>query len=147
MLVEEDNSPVAIVREVLFKRGCIDLPSQGNSMYPLIKEGDICRFSSCDPSELKKRDIILFSTPSNNLVAHRLIHIEDSCYLFKGDANLQFDPAINQSYILGKLIYIKRNDRKLYLDTFPLIVWGHFIQAVPVVSSFIRLYLKYNTSA
>ena len=147
MLAEEDNSPVAIVREVLLKRGWIDLPSCGTSMYPLIKEGDICRFSSCNSSELKNMDIILFYTPSNCFVAHRLIRIDKTRYFCKGDGNLGFDPPIDQRCILGKLTSIKRNDKKIDSNNLSFRVWGHFVQAVPVISTFIRMYLKRKTSA
>ncbi|MBD3843428.1 MAG: hypothetical protein IE909_16410 [Campylobacterales bacterium] len=143
----EDKRIISIVREVLLKKGWIDLPSHGMSMYPLIKEGDICRFSSFNLSELKKRDVILFSTPFNSFVAHRLIQINDTSYICKGDGNLEFDPPIEQSHILGKLMYIKRNDKNIHLDNFSLKVWGHFVQSVPVVSTLIRLYLKHKTSA
>lgn len=147
MLAEEVNSPIAIVREVLRKRGWIDLPSHGTSMYPLIKEGDICRFSSCNPSELKKMDIILFSTPSKGFVAHRLIRINNTRYICKGDGNLGFDPPLDQSHILGKLLSIKRGNKNIYLDNFSLKIWGQLIQAVPFISPLIRLYLKHKTSA
>ncbi|MBM7618247.1 signal peptidase [Bacillus tianshenii] len=143
----EDERIVSIVREVLLKKGWIDLPSHGTSMYPLIKEGDICRFSSCNPSELKKRDVILFSTPSNSFVAHRLIQMDNTRVICKGDGNLGFDPPIEQTHILGKLMYIKRNDKNIHLDNFSLKVWGHFVQSVPVVSTVIRLYLKHKTAA
>ncbi|MEM0004003.1 MAG: signal peptidase I [Desulfurococcaceae archaeon] len=64
---------------------------KGNSMLPLLREGDIVIIMNVKPSEINTGDVIVFKTFTGTLVIHRVIGItvEDNKYYYvtKGDNN------------------------------------------------------------
>lgn len=84
----------------------------GNSMYPLIEEGDkvvIAKYN--DELEIKEGDIIV-CIKKNGLGAHRVVFLRrrKNKYYTKGDNRLLFDSPVNFDKIVGKvIIVIKRN--------------------------------------
>ncbi|NRF90548.1 signal peptidase I [Paenibacillus frigoriresistens] len=141
---------VQIITHAINKRGWIELPARGTSMYPFIKKGDICRFVSTLPANLKKGDVILFHTPHGNLVAHRFCRLvtrnEQLHYLCKGDANLAYDEAIAQEQLIGKMTWIRRNGRIIHVSSLPSYVWGQIVLAFPMISQLLRGYLNRRES-
>jgi len=137
---------VDLLRYSLKKHEWIDLPAEGNSMYPLIRQGNVCRFMNCDPLTLQKGDIILFHAVSGQLVAHRFIErilVKNSLlFRIKGDTNLGFDQPIRQEQILGKLLYIKKGKIILYAFHFSVYIWGKIILSLPSLTKIIRRYLN-----
>lgn len=138
----------------LFKRnirnyGYIDLPSEGNSMYPLIKKGNICRFVYCEPFKLIKGDIVLYYSEAGKLIAHRFCHtkiVEDQRhYLFKGDTNFGFDQPVSEEQIIGKLAFIKKDKKKLWMADVSIGLWGKIVLSVPIISSILRNYLNWKS--
>lgn len=64
----------------------------GYSMTPTYKDGDIkigMRVSSESDIEVDK--VYVYEQSDGNFIIHRLIRIEDSKYIFKGDGNLVED--------------------------------------------------------
>ena len=80
-----DLAPV--VAAWLQRRGWIELPSFGMSMYPLIREGDVSRFESIQPEQLRVGDICLFVSVQGIMTGHRLVGLqgegEGRRYLFE----------------------------------------------------------------
>ena len=105
------------IKFLIEKRGWIDIPASGKSMYPLIKEGDICRFVPIDSKEkLTRNDIILFLADQGQLIGHRFSHqyIDKKVYyIFKGDTNMLPDSPVEESQLIGKLTSIKKGHFRL----------------------------------
>jgi signal peptidase len=117
-------SPIAVVR--------------GNSMYPLLREGDIIILSKKSPNEIKVGDIIVYRSLRGSLIVHRVIEVEyvNGIYYFKtkGDNNILDDKflneyedglGINQNRVVG--VAIKMGDSVLkipYLGSIALILSG-----------------------
>lgn len=124
-----------ILLEVLKKYGSIELPASGMSMYPIIKEGDICNFTICDPINLTSNDIVLFMSEQGKLVAHRFCNTTTKNniphFIFKGDTNLGTDSPIPKELILGKLHYINRGNKRIYINSLTFFVWRMVIQLLP----------------
>jgi signal peptidase len=135
-----------LVSKVLKKYRLIDLPAQGTSMFPLIKEGDICTFRSCDPSKLKKGDIVLFFSSESKLVAHRFYQSKridnEQLFLFKGDSNIKEDHPITREHIIGKLAFIKRKRKKISITQFQYEIWSKAILLFPIISYWLRSFLN-----
>jgi len=116
------SSPLAVVR--------------GNSMYPLLREGDIIILSKKSPEEIKVGDIIVYRSLKGNLIVHRVIGIElvNGVYYFKtkGDNNVLDDKflneydnglGVNQDRIIGVAIRIGDSVLKIpYLGSIALIL-------------------------
>lgn len=135
-----------LIMKVLRKYGEIELPAQGTSMYPLIKQGDICTFTSCKPTSLYKGDIALFISFNGKIVAHRFCRTEyinnKQYFLFKGDTNLGLDEPVYHEHIIGKLAYIQKRTKKIKATNFPLNSWSKMILTFPIISYWLRLYLN-----
>jgi signal peptidase I len=136
---------VDLVRRVVNKKGRILLPAQGKSMYPFIKQGDICHFEACDPMTFKKGDVVLFTTGSSRLVAHRFIkeiHTDNiSYFLFKGDTNLFFDEPVNPNQIIGKMTTIERRNKTVNLENMWSNIWSLLIINLPMMSRLLRKFI------
>ncbi len=140
-----DRENAQMVAHVMQVKGWIDLPARGSSMFPLIRQNDVCRFIPCQAEELKKGDIGLFHDSAAGIVAHRFyrsIPLDDKLhYLFKGDANAAFDPPIGQEQLLGKLVYIRKHKANIGMDRAVPICWGKAVVSFPVLSRALRGYL------
>jgi signal peptidase len=135
-----------LIKEVIQKRGWIDLPADGTSMYPLIKKGNICRFVSCKTSTMKKGDIILFQTENGTLVAHRFLksHYNSNQveYLFKGDTNLGLDEPIKDEKIIGRLVLINKGKMNVKVTNLYAFAWCKVILFFPILSALLRNYIN-----
>jgi len=140
------DDPVAeLLADAVRKHGYIDLPAQGYSMYPLIRQGDRCRFAPVVPSLLRRGDIVLFRTDEHRLVAHRLVarrrafrpasrggaRIVETLYLFQGDANLAPDAPVRSGQLIGRLRRIRRAGRWLDANGWAFRAWGAVVLACP----------------
>jgi signal peptidase I len=124
----------------------IILPSIGESMFPFIKNGDLCEFELFDIDKLKKGDIILYWTKTGELIAHRYFYNKPRnnrpYYFCKGDTNLAFDEPIERSNIIARLTFIKRKERKINVNNIAAITWGKIIILIPKLSGIVRAYLN-----
>lgn len=79
----------------------------GQSMEPTMTDGDITIYEP--HSEAAVGDIIVFTSEESNgeLVAHRVIHKNESHYITKGDNNTAVDDPIARSshQYKGKVVY------------------------------------------
>lgn len=134
-----------LVKKIMEQQGCINIPAIGTSMYPNIKEGDSCRFVTCNLSYLSKGDIVLFESQEGKLVAHRFISRKQddkgSFYLFKGDTNLRLDDVIRPSSIIGKLETIKKGNRIIESTSFLNKLWGRLVVSLPFLSRLLNIYI------
>jgi signal peptidase I len=141
-----DRKTMVMFKNKMKKDGFIDLPSDGSSMYPLLKIGDICRFISVNPLKLKKGDIILFHSKAGQLIGHRYFYtkkLEGTLYYFlKGDTNLAFDQPITEEQIIGKLTFIQRRDKTIHIENLSASLWGWLILSIPALSGFLRRYIN-----
>ncbi|KQX51960.1 hypothetical protein ASD40_07810 [Paenibacillus sp. Root444D2] len=139
-----------LITHAMEKRGWIELPARGTSMYPCIKKGDICRFVSTEAANIKKGDIILFHTPHGNLVAHRFCRLvtrnQQLHYLCKGDTNLAHDEAVAMEHLIGKMTWIRRKGRIIQVSSLPSYVWGQTVLSFPMISLLLRAYLNRRES-
>lgn len=82
------------------------LPSEGKSMYPLIKQGDNIPIRFIKPEKAKVGDIAAFRR-NNATIVHRLIKKIDSGFIEKGDFQIR-GQFIACDSIFGK-VEITRN--------------------------------------
>jgi signal peptidase len=145
-----DNNTFTLLKSAVNKDGWLELPAFGNSMFPFIREGDVCRFVHYEVSQLKKGDVVLFYSQSGQLIAHRLVEVKSGnnqpLFQLKGDTNLGFDPLIGKECILGKLDCVQKQHVKLNPDHFIPNLWGKMILTVPSLSGILRKHLNRNAN-
>jgi ATP-binding cassette, subfamily B, bacterial len=99
----------------------------GNSMYPILKEGDVGMVQQCDPDKLRVGDIVVFKL-KDTYIAHRLLRIQKkgelTYFTARGDKNLFNDPPFTAEALAGQIVQITRgkqlistNERKIRLKT------------------------------
>jgi signal peptidase I len=91
----------------------------GHSMLPLIQPGD--RLLVLHGSEgVRRGDVIVFWR-AGRLIAHRVLSIFDSCpglaVVTKGDNAPWRDQPLEASEIVGRVLAIERDDKRVDLDT------------------------------
>lgn len=146
--MKELYSPAFSIKAILERKGWIDIPAYGVSMYPFIKEGDICRFIPLDSSaSFKKGDIFLFQSEDGRLVGHRYIRsfMKDQVlyHSFKGDTNVQFDPPVLTSQLIGKLDRIKKRSWHVRTDGMTASGWGKLVFSFPFIPRLCKKILLY----
>jgi len=86
----------------------------GNSMRPLIKDGDYLIVNPVN--HLKLGDIVLFISADDRLVVHRISKIKDNFIITKGDAYCGYDCPIKREAVLGRVVMIERGRQKRDLE-------------------------------
>lgn len=98
----------------------------GNSMYPTILNGDEITVESIKPEAINIGDIILYRN-KNSVIAHRFVRTENKSeshfqfsvrtpqthFILRGDAAVVFDDPISAEQILGKVIRVEREGRRV----------------------------------
>jgi signal peptidase len=144
--MQVSKETMQLISNVIQRYGGVDLPAQGNSMFPFIREGDICRFNLCNGSLLKRGDIVLYHALSGRLIAHRLYQLKSIhnqlYYVFKGDTNHGLDEPVCEDQLIGKLICVQKGKTVLLETGLAAKVWSKMILALPVLSLLLRMYLN-----
>ena len=79
---------------------------QGNSMEPIINEGDKIYVEKVKFNNLKTGDIVVFYR-HKSFAAHRVIRKKNKQIITKGDNSPYLDKPLDYSKILGKLVRIE----------------------------------------
>ncbi|MBM7651840.1 signal peptidase I [Neobacillus cucumis] len=141
-----DIHTFTLLKKAINKDGWLELPSSGNSMYPLIQKGNICRFVPCKTSLFKKGDVLLYYSQTGELVAHRFVKkvkMKDQTVLvLKGDTNLGYDQPIEENWILGKLVNVQKKHLTITTNHVLSRLWGTLILSNPFLSGILRNYLN-----
>lgn len=95
----------------------IRVNASGNSMYPMIREGDLLVIQPIKDAHVRLGEVILFKKSNVRLLAHRVIKKTNrggsSCYFTQGDHTFVKDGCIPFADILGYVKSIERGGRKI----------------------------------
>ena len=140
-----DAALFALIKQKMASAGWIELPALGCSMFPLIQEGNKCRFHAIPLKAIKKGDILLYRSARGELIALRFCAIVEENdqlkYLCKGDTNLGHDPLIEEDQILGILYSIQTGAHNLHMTDLRVVLWRKAIIGFPILSRLINRYL------
>lgn len=135
-----------LMKQTIDTNGSIAVSAQGSSMFPLIREGNICRFRPVEEKRFGKGDIILFRSESGHLIAHRLlsvIHLDDEClYVCKGDTNVGYDKPIRIEQMLGVLYSIRKGRKDILVSDPSVSFWAKAIVTFPLLSRGLNRYIS-----
>lgn len=135
-----------MIKGMMEKRGYAQIPSNGTSMFPLIKTGNICRFEPVHRDEIEAGDILLYVNEAGILVGHRFIRRieanEEILYVCRGDSRRNEDPPLREDQILGKMVSIRKARVTFWMNSFTMIAWGKAVVHYPQLSASIDMYLR-----
>jgi signal peptidase len=103
-----------LVADVARRFGEVCLKVTGASMMPAIWPGDIITVRRCNIAELRLGQIVL-SRRDEKLFAHRITSICGNLVTTRGDSLEYNDPAITVPDIIGQVIHLVRNGRRVHL--------------------------------
>lgn len=101
--------------DVIREKGVLVYTNVGDSMYPLIKEGDLLVIRAMT-EPLKKYDIPLYRRDSGQYVLHRIVKVRENDYLLCGDNRRLIESGITDRHIIGVLKEIVRNGETIPVD-------------------------------
>ncbi|MFD1674323.1 signal peptidase I [Alicyclobacillus fodiniaquatilis] len=141
------QATVEMMKRHIQTRGWLDVPAQGVSMFPWIREGDICRFTYVKQLlDIQPGDVLLFHTESGHLVGHRVRKMETVnqkvVFICKGDSNLQNDAPVYEDQVIGRLAYVRKPKMVLQMDGWIADLWKRFVNLTPHPSRILRWYLS-----
>lgn len=135
-----------IANEWMERRGGIQLPSLGRSMYPFMVEGEQSSFEKLNHEEARIGEVYLFVTGAGSLVCHRLhdIHGEGSLkrYIFKGDTNIVPDEPVRKEQILGRFTGTYKRKGWIPADHWKLSILTWITLNIPLWPKMVRRYLS-----
>lgn len=137
-----------LLTRIMQRDGWLVMPAKGSSMYPIIREGNMCRFRPVETKKLAIGDIILFCSDSGQLIAHRLLSVirrEDQLlYICKGDTNLGCDAPIRREQMIGVLFSIGKSSKELQMTNRLVSLWTKAVITLPFLSHGLNRYLSYQ---
>ncbi len=122
-----------LIANLLTDGNKIKFRAPGNSMYPTVCDGDVVTVMPIDTASITIGDIILYRHRSG-VTAHRVMRIlkrseknsrsalqgpqdrslsETLEFVFRGDAAINDDAPVSSEQILGKVVSIERNGRRI----------------------------------
>jgi hypothetical protein len=123
----------------LKRRGRISLRVHGTSMQPWVRPNDIALIRQISLENVRCGDVVLFRR-ENHLFVHRIVAKRgslDAAQLFaKGDAQPTSDGVVQEQELLGRVVRIYRNGRRIDLDAPRQLALGLFISQLSLHSRF-----------
>lgn len=111
----------------------------GNSMLPLLREGDIVFLTQVDPGDIRPGDIIVFKSRRGSYIIHRVMDVVyfngSYYYVTKGDNNLLADigefengRGVPYTRVVGRVVSIQNHVIKIpYLGRITLMFKGKLV--------------------
>jgi hypothetical protein len=108
-----------IIARALEKRGRLALRVRGTSMLPWVRPGDIAIIRKTEGGGVCFGDVALL-VQGERLLVHRIVGKDGDGelqeFLAKGDAHLNADGAFRKDQVLGRVVRIFRNGKRINLD-------------------------------
>lgn len=107
------------IKETVADGGSFPLVVTGTSMQPFLKDGkDIVWLGKCNPSDIKKRTIILFERSDDSLGLHRIKQVNcDGTVVVNGDGQTRCE-TIRREKVIAVVTHIEKNGKKTPCDKF-----------------------------
>lgn len=141
-----DEDLFLLMKRVISRNGSIEIVAEGSSMFPFIREGNICRFRPAEKDSFSKGDIILYRSNKGQLIAHRLlsvIHRDEEClYSCRGDTNVGYDKLIRMEQVLGVLDSIRKEGKDIRMSDLLVSIWTKAIVTLPFISKGLNRYIS-----
>lgn len=103
----------SILSEILFSGHPVSITVTGTSMQPFLRHAkDRVYLVRCDPSEVKRGDIVLYVRDDGAWVLHRVYHAGSS-FTMIGDGQWVLEPNIRKDQIIAKALYALYDGKRI----------------------------------
>lgn len=138
-----------LIQEELGNGKKITLRVSGDSMHPLMREGDPIHIEKCDPKELSIGDIITFKK-DDVYVTHRVLWVlkkgDTIIFITKGDNKINTDPPVLPDHVVGKVILVRRRDRTIDFDAPSWCFINRLFGMIFLIETFSIVFYRFATS-
>lgn len=111
-----------LMRAVLERQSAFRFTARGQSMAPVIHDGDVLTIDPLAGYAPGIGDVVAARHPaSERLLIHRIVGMTDTAVVLRGDNNLQADGNIPRTHLLGIVTRVERHGRLL---PWPRRGWG-----------------------
>jgi hypothetical protein len=112
----------ALASEILGGGSSLRFRARGVSMWPLVRDGDILEVQPPGFAALRRGDVVLCRPRGGRLVAHRVVQIirgnsGATTIVTQGDTLAFSDAPISAEQVLGYVVAVERNGKRIKLDT------------------------------
>lgn len=90
------------------KQKPFQIEAQGNSMYPILKNGDVVECVKTPFSRIRVNDVIIHLKKENIFVTHRVIYRTKHYLVTRGDNNIQADEYVYKNAVFAKVVRFSR---------------------------------------
>lgn len=105
------------------------IKTYGNSMYPLLRDGDIVFYKKVSYQDILVNDLIVVQS-EKSAYTHRVVYKTDTCIITKGDNNVYVDASIGQSQVIGRVTHVKRKGKMFDPELFYQMQSGFYFQEI-----------------
>jgi signal peptidase I len=127
------------IADALKRGGRISLRVHGTSMQPWVRPKDIALIRQISIENVRCGDVVLFRR-EHQLFVHRIVEKRGSLnaaqLLSKGDTHPTSDGIVQEQELLGRVMRIYRNGRRIDLDAPRQLALGLFISQLSLYSRF-----------
>lgn len=114
--------------EILHAGLSLRLVGKGGSMRPMVREGDLLEIQPVDPSSVHRGEIVLCLLEDGRVVIHRVVRIDHRAaglrFLVQGDQALEPDGWIGAYSVLGRLVELERDGKRISMQNAPTRLLG-----------------------
>jgi signal peptidase I len=126
----------ALAAAILGEGSTLRFYARGTSMRPFIQDGDILEVQPVGTLAVRRGDVVLCRQGGGRLVAHRVVHLsrEDgrTTMVTWGDALTGPDAPISLEQVLGRVVVVERETKRLRLDARPQrLLWALWMGLSP----------------
>ena len=112
--------------EELALNGSFVFKNEGDSMYPLIRQGkDLLIISGKPQGRLKKYDVPLYRRDNGRVVLHRILKVREEDYVICGDNRWHKEYGITDRHIIGVLSGIIRDGKTISVTNRGYLLYVH----------------------
>jgi hypothetical protein len=102
-----------ILGEILLSGQPVTITVTGSSMQPFLRHSkDRVYLLRCDPSEIKRGDIVLYARDDGTWVLHR-VYRANGLFTMIGDSQWILEPNIRKDQIMAKALYALRGGKRV----------------------------------
>ena len=116
-------------REIIEDLGAYVSAPTGKSMLPMLRgERDTIRVEKAQ-GRLRKYDVALYARGDGRHILHRVIHVREKDYVFRGDNCYFREPGITDEMIIGRLVGFWKDEKYVSCDAFSYRAYVYFRMA------------------
>ena len=91
-----------MIRGILTQGKTVIFTVRGDSMAPMLKDGDQVRIVLSNPSKLQPGELVAYVDAGSQIIIHRVVRVEGTTLITKGDNRHHDDPPVPVERVLGK---------------------------------------------